>query len=86
MLKRVLDFRSLILPISKLQVRNVWVPVYKPVPGVNGNYFRRVIHWKDEYTVEPLETTHLGGRDPETGNCLLFLLFSMQTKLFLQIK
>ncbi|XP_078032551.1 mitochondrial ribosomal protein L2 [Augochlora pura] len=38
-----------------------------PKPGVNGIAYRRKVHYKDEYTVEPLEVTNLAGRDPVTG-------------------
>ena len=49
-----------------LQLRTKTKVVEKPQPG-NGRQFRRIIHFKDEYTVEPLDTTHLAGRDPVTG-------------------
>jgi len=36
--------------------------------GEPGN-FKRIIHFPEdgEYTIKPLKTTKLGGRDPETG-------------------
>lgn len=38
-----------------------------PKPGVKGKSYRRIVHFKDEYTVQPLEITNLGGRDIVTG-------------------
>ncbi|EEB19770.1 50S ribosomal protein L2, putative [Pediculus humanus corporis] len=40
--------------------------VEKPKPG-NGQQFRIKVHFPSEYTIEPLDVTHLGGRDPVTG-------------------
>lgn len=40
--------------------------VEKPKPG-KGDQFRRIVHFPENYTVEPLKTTHLAGRDPKTG-------------------
>ncbi|XP_063699537.1 large ribosomal subunit protein uL2m [Culicoides brevitarsis] len=40
--------------------------VEKPQPG-KGQAFRRIVHFPAEYTVEPLKTTNLAGRDPVTG-------------------
>lgn len=37
-----------------------------PKPG-QGQAFRRIVHFPDEYTVQPLRVTNLGGRDPKTG-------------------
>ena len=53
--------------ISVAQVRSFKF-VKKPEPGT-GKQFRRVVHFPDDgkYTVKPLETTHLAGRDPITG-------------------
>nr|XP_034179005.1 39S ribosomal protein L2, mitochondrial [Osmia lignaria] len=47
--------------------RNRWNLVKVPEPGVDGKSFRRIVHFKDEYTVEPLKVTNLAGRDPVTG-------------------
>ncbi|XP_011314669.1 39S ribosomal protein L2, mitochondrial [Fopius arisanus] len=44
-----------------------WRLIEKPKPGINGKAYRRFVHFKDEYTVEPLEVTNLAGRDPITG-------------------
>ncbi|OAD62701.1 39S ribosomal protein L2, mitochondrial [Eufriesea mexicana] len=49
------------------QKRCQWNLVKVPKPGVKGKSFRRIVHFKDEYTVEPLQVTNLGGRDPVTG-------------------
>jgi hypothetical protein len=37
-----------------------------PKPG-NGRSFRRIVHYPEKYTVEPLKVTNLAGRDPVTG-------------------
>ncbi|CAK9795224.1 39S ribosomal protein L2, mitochondrial [Anthophora plagiata] len=47
--------------------RNRWNLIKLPKAGVNGKTFRRIVHFQDEYTVEPLNVTNLGGRDPVTG-------------------
>jgi hypothetical protein len=41
-----------------------------PKPG-NGRQFRRIVHYPDNYTVEPLNVTNLAGRDPVTGKLLI---------------
>uniref|UniRef100_A0A182QEE1 Uncharacterized protein n=1 Tax=Anopheles farauti TaxID=69004 RepID=A0A182QEE1_9DIPT len=38
----------------------------KPKPGT-GKSYRRIVHYPEEYTIEPLRVTNLAGRDPETG-------------------
>ncbi|XP_055592770.1 39S ribosomal protein L2, mitochondrial [Uranotaenia lowii] len=38
----------------------------KPKPGT-GKAYRRIVHYPEEYTIEPLKVTNLAGRDPETG-------------------
>lgn len=45
-----------------------------PKPGVDGKSYRRIVHFKEKYTVEPLQVTNLAGRDPVTGNIVLILL------------
>ncbi|CAD1474670.1 unnamed protein product [Heterotrigona itama] len=47
--------------------RSQWNLVKKPKPGEKGKSYRRIVHFKDEYTVEPLNVTNLAGRDPVTG-------------------
>jgi len=41
-----------------------------PKPG-NGRPFRRIVHYPENYTVEPLNVTNLAGRDPVTGRLLI---------------
>ncbi|XP_014475817.1 PREDICTED: 39S ribosomal protein L2, mitochondrial [Dinoponera quadriceps] len=41
-----------------------------PKPGIDGKSYRRIVHFKDEYTVEPLQVTNLAGRDPVTGRVI----------------
>ncbi|XP_053657628.1 39S ribosomal protein L2, mitochondrial [Anopheles marshallii] len=38
----------------------------KPKPG-GGKSYRRIVHYPEEYTIEPLRVTNLAGRDPATG-------------------
>ncbi|GFG38946.1 hypothetical protein Cfor_12551 [Coptotermes formosanus] len=40
-----------------------------PKPG-NGRPFRRIVHYPENYTVEPLNVTNLAGRDPVTGRVI----------------
>ncbi|XP_066581207.1 large ribosomal subunit protein uL2m [Prorops nasuta] len=47
--------------------RNRFKFVDLPKPGVKGKSYRRIVHFKDEYTVEPLNVTNLAGRDPVSG-------------------
>jgi len=56
--------------LSQVPKRNRWKFIKLPEIG-QGKAFRRIIHFKDEYTVEPLHVTNLGGRDPVTGNILI---------------
>uniref|UniRef100_A0A182UBQ4 Uncharacterized protein n=1 Tax=Anopheles melas TaxID=34690 RepID=A0A182UBQ4_9DIPT len=41
----------------------------KPKPG-GGKSYRRIVHYPEEYTIEPLRVTNLAGRDPETGRLI----------------
>ncbi|XP_067612945.1 large ribosomal subunit protein uL2m [Eurosta solidaginis] len=58
--------KSTLQPASTIQMRGKCKFVIKPKPGA-GQQFRRIVHFPKEYTVKPLETTHLAGRDPVTG-------------------
>lgn len=40
-----------------------------PKPG-NGKAFRRIVHYPEKYTVQPLNVTNLAGRDPVTGRVI----------------
>jgi len=53
--------------LSQIPKRNKWKLVKLPEKG-KGIAFRRIVHFKDEYTVQPLKVTNLGGRDSVTGN------------------
>ncbi|KAH8369768.1 hypothetical protein KR093_000969 [Drosophila rubida] len=48
------------------QLRTKTKYVEKPKPGA-GQQFRRIVHFPDQYTVQPLKITHLAGRDPVSG-------------------
>lgn len=49
-------------------IRTKCMMIDKPKPGI-GIAYRRIIHYPEDgkYTVQPLKTTHLAGRDPVTG-------------------
>ncbi|XP_076631091.1 mitochondrial ribosomal protein L2 [Colletes latitarsis] len=70
--KQIVDYGILNAPVTcqAQQRRNQWNLLKLPKPGVNGKSFRRIVHFKDEYTVEPLEVTNLGGRDPVSGRVI----------------
>ncbi|KAJ8963841.1 hypothetical protein NQ317_018471 [Molorchus minor] len=44
--------------------------VDKPEIG-KGKSFRRIVHFPDNYTVEPLNVTNLAGRDPKSGRLVV---------------
>ncbi|XP_012228111.1 large ribosomal subunit protein uL2m [Linepithema humile] len=56
--------------LSQVPRRYKWKLVKLPEIG-RGKAFRRIVHYKDEYTVEPLEVTNLAGRDPVTGRIVV---------------
>ena len=49
--------------------------IKKPEPG-HLKCYRRIVHYPEKYTVEPLQVTNLAGRDPVTG-IAIFLWFYM---------
>ena len=51
---------------GKSQEDRIWKDEL-PKPG-NGKAFRRIVHYPEKYTVQPLNVTNLAGRDPVTGN------------------
>lgn len=59
------------VPVQVQPKRNQWNLVKVPKPGVKGKSYRRTVHFKDKYTVEPLIVTNLAGRDPVTGACYI---------------
>lgn len=65
--QQISNFGGLIVSVlSQVPRRYRWKLVKLPEPGT-GKAFRRIVHFKDEYTVEPLQVTNLAGRDPVTG-------------------
>lgn len=69
-LQRLALFDAKTIPkYYQASVRNVYFTgdIEKPKPGVGGKSYRRVVHYPEKYTVKPLDTTHLAGRDPVTG-------------------
>lgn len=66
--QQISDFIGLTASVlNQVPRRYQWELVRKPKPGVDGKSYRRIVHFKDEYTVEPLQVTNLAGRDPVTG-------------------
>ncbi|XP_011880716.1 PREDICTED: 39S ribosomal protein L2, mitochondrial [Vollenhovia emeryi] len=65
--QQISNFVGFAAPVlSQAPRRYKWKLVKLPEPGT-GIAFRRIIHFKDEYTVQPLQVTNLAGRDPVTG-------------------
>ncbi|XP_053671847.1 39S ribosomal protein L2, mitochondrial [Anopheles nili] len=52
-----------------ISLKSLDILLNKPKPGC-GKSYRRIVHFPDEYTVEPLRVTNLAGRDPETGRLI----------------
>lgn len=62
--------RPAVTGINYQLVRTVIKFVDKPKPGVRHKQYRRIVHFPEnfnDYTIKPLETTHLAGRDPISG-------------------
>lgn len=57
------------LTVGRILLRTKTKIVEKPKPGC-GKQYRRIVHFEDEYTIRPLKTTHLAGRDPVTGRVI----------------
>ncbi|CAH1405531.1 unnamed protein product [Nezara viridula] len=58
--------------IGILTVRNKCKDVELPSnSGAKSGTFRRIVHYSDKYTVEPLRITRLGGRDPVSGRVVI---------------
>lgn len=53
--------------------------LYQPEMPEPSGAFRRKVHFPEEYTVEPLPVTRLGGRDPITGLCNVIILWIVKT-------
>lgn len=64
-----------------LQVRFRFRDIEVPKPGKK--CYRRIVHYPEKYTIKPIPTTNLGGRDPVTGK--LFLQISSLLSLFQNI-
>ncbi|XP_071866139.1 mitochondrial ribosomal protein L2 [Bombus fervidus] len=60
-------YKAASVPVQVQPKRNQWNLVKLPNPGEKGKSYRRIVHYKDKYTVEPLNVTNLAGRDPVTG-------------------
>ncbi|KAI4495737.1 hypothetical protein M0802_008360 [Mischocyttarus mexicanus] len=51
--------------------RNRWKYLKPQRPDEPGKYYKRIVHYKNEYTIEPLNVTNLAGRDPVTGRIVV---------------
>jgi large subunit ribosomal protein L2 len=57
---------------SHIQVRFKFRELDIPKPGAGvGQQFRRTVHYPEKYTIKPIPTTNLGGRDPKTGRVVV---------------
>jgi large subunit ribosomal protein L2 len=70
--RQVLSRTSFISATNQQFVRNfIYDDKLRHKKGVGGagNQFRRTVHFPEDkqYTVKPLDNTHLAGRDPKTG-------------------
>ncbi|XP_055535295.1 39S ribosomal protein L2, mitochondrial [Wyeomyia smithii] len=52
-----------------ISLENLAKVMNKPKPGT-GKAYRRIVHYLDQYTVEPLKVTNLAGRDPDSGRLI----------------
>lgn len=58
------------VPKALPSIRHIKRWVDKPEIG-RGKSFRRIVHYPENYTVQPLQVTNLGGRDPLTGRMVV---------------
>jgi len=56
-----------------IQVRFKFKEIVVPKPGWP-LYLRRTVHYPEKYTIKPIPTTNLAGRDPETGRVVVATL------------
>nr|XP_033340417.1 39S ribosomal protein L2, mitochondrial [Megalopta genalis] len=69
--KQIADFSGVNATVScYVPKRYKYKLIDLPKPDDPSKSYRRIVHYKDEYTVEPLEVTHLAGRDPNTGRVI----------------
>ncbi|XP_052892962.1 39S ribosomal protein L2, mitochondrial [Anopheles moucheti] len=52
--------------VRSISLESLETLLNKPKPG-GGKSYRRIVHYPEEYTIEPLRVTNLAGRDPATG-------------------
>ncbi|XP_058834756.1 large ribosomal subunit protein uL2m [Topomyia yanbarensis] len=58
-----------LVQVSGISTESLSRVMNKPKPGL-GKAYRRIVHYPEQYTVEPLHVTNLAGRDPETGRMI----------------
>uniref|UniRef100_A0A182YIQ6 Uncharacterized protein n=1 Tax=Anopheles stephensi TaxID=30069 RepID=A0A182YIQ6_ANOST len=52
--------------VRPISLESLEILLNKPKPG-GGKSYRRIVHYPEQYTIEPLNVTNLAGRDPKTG-------------------
>lgn len=62
-------FRAVRINPVITRTKKIWNLPDLPQPG-QGQAFRRIVHYPEEYTIKPLNITHLAGRDPVTGRVI----------------
>lgn len=55
------------IPLQIAKRTGAYHPVELPKPGVGNKAYRRIVHYPENYTIQPLKVTNLAGRDPESG-------------------
>ncbi|CAG7786964.1 unnamed protein product [Allacma fusca] len=58
-------------PLTVTPIRTRWNDTNLEVPKPGSGYYRRTVHYPEKYTLEPIPTTNLGGRDPKTGRVVV---------------
>lgn len=69
-------FNQNVLPAAGFAVRFRYNEKNYMVPKPGSGYFRRKVHYPEEYTLKPIPYTNLAGRDPVTGKTLFYQIFS----------
>lgn len=62
--------RSCRLTSTAARSKYIWNMPDLPKPGSGEGQFRRIVHYPEEYTIRPLNNTHLAGRDPISGRVI----------------
>jgi len=62
---------SLLCGLTQVRFKFRELDIPKPGAGGSGMQFRRTVHYPEKYTIKPIPTTNLGGRDPKTGRVVV---------------